>query len=247
MSRTLLAAVPVLLLCMACECRDVRTHRGIPDRLELTLWGMADEPADPLAGLDIWGEGRYAVDVDLDDRRSATLSLGSGQMDIALQPPDEEWVSGDASGLPIVVIELAQAHAPDPGSKRTLVQGDFDAIRVRAVIDGAVFEDADPDVDVAFDLATGVTEVSATGVLTWIGGAQGDDRAYTVTGQGFVPVDCLYRVDGDPESRTWRPPSGQADVCAAMVGQAAELPASASTPEPPWNPAEPEVQTICGL
>lgn len=244
MSRTLIAAAPLLLLCMACECRDVSTHRGIPDRVALTLWGM-DEGADPLDGLDLWGEGRYAVEVADDGQRSAVLTLGSGQLDVALHPPEGDWIAGDASGLPIVAIELVQSRAPEPGSQRTLVQGDFDGIRIRAVIDGAVFADASPQIELGLDLATGATAVTASGVLSRVGGAEAEERIYSLAGEGIIPVDCLYRVAGD--NVVWTPPEGQPDVCRALVDRAAALPASDRTPEPPWNPAAPEFETICGL
>jgi len=221
----------------------------MPDHLALTLWGMtADDRTDPdEPALDVWGEGLYAIDVEVDGLRTATLQLGSGDIEFAALPTGDGAITGDPSGLPVLSIELSQSAAPSPGSQRTLLRDDFGAARVRAVIEGAVFVDDTPTVDVALDLATGATEVTAAGVLRRVGGADADERIYAIEGQGITPVDCTYRALGDDTGKSWRPPTGHPDVCRALVETAAELPTSSRTPALPWNPDPPEFETVCGL
>lgn len=245
MSPSLPVAVLLGLLCMACECQEVADLRGNPERLSLTLWGMDDGAS---AMVDVPGEGRYAVAIDPGDVRSATLVLRNGDLDLAADPLDGEQFSdpsGDDGG-PVLTIELDQASVPQPGAQRTLMRHDFDAVRVRAVIGGTVFVDTRPTLDVALDLATGATTVTATGVLERVGGLEAAARPYTIEGQGITPIDCSYRIADVGE--TWMPPEGQIDVCRALIDEAAAMPTSADTPALPWDPARgPSVQTICGI
>ncbi len=246
MSRSLPVIAMFGLLCMACECQEVADLRGNPERLSLTLWGMADA-ADDAAMAGVSGEGRYAVAVDPGDIRSATLVLRNGDLDLAAEPLDGEQFADPAPDAgPVLTIELDQSAVPEPGAQRTLQRQHFDAVRVRAVIDGTVFVDSRPTVDIALDLATGATTVNATGVLERVGGLEAAARPYTIEGRGITPIDCSYRIADVGE--TWMPPEGQVDVCRALVDEAAALPMSADTPELPWDATRgPAVQTICGI
>lgn len=215
--------------------------------MALTLWGMGDAASDDpsVDGMKVWGHGRYAIDVG-GDADTATLRLSSGDIELALQPLDEGVVAGDPSGLPVLSIELDQAALPEPGTRRTLDRDDFSDVRVRAVIDGAVFVDSAPRIDVALDLATGATTVTAEGLLRRVDGAEADDRPYAIAGEGISPIDCNYPPPGQA-ARDVPGSDGGIDTCRALIQRAADLPATADTPSLPWDPDAPEIETICTL